>query len=72
LIQADGKAAVWVVDPAKKTVSQHAVTLLRYDPGTAIISDGLKDGDIVVTAGVQALRPGQEVRLLQTTADSQK
>jgi RND family efflux transporter MFP subunit len=72
LIQTDGKAAVWVVDPAKKTVAQHPVTLLRYDPGNAIISDGLKDGDIVVTAGVHALRPGQEVRLLQTTADNQK
>jgi hypothetical protein len=29
---------------------------------------GLRDGDLVVTAGVQALRPGQQVRLLETDA----
>jgi len=47
LTQADGQAAVWVVDPARVLVAQ-----------------GLETGDVVVTAGVQALRPGQKVRLL--------
>jgi hypothetical protein len=28
------------------------------------VSSGLTRGDVVVTAGVQALRPGQKVRLL--------
>ena len=28
------------------------------------VSDGLNPGDVVVTAGVQALHPGQQVRLL--------
>jgi hypothetical protein len=40
------------------------VELLRHDPGTVVISHGLDTGDIVVTAGVQALHPGQKVRLL--------
>ena len=30
------------------------------------ISGGLEGGEIVVTAGVQALHPGQKVRLLGT------
>ncbi len=56
--------AVWVVDPKNLTVSMRNVELLRHDPGTAIIAHGLDTGDIVVTAGVHALHPGQKVRLL--------
>ena len=40
------------------------IEMLRFDPGTVVVSGGLHAGDIVVTAGVQALHPGQEVRLL--------
>jgi membrane fusion protein, multidrug efflux system len=32
-----------------------------------VISQGLTPGDVVVTAGVQALHPGQKVRLLGAT-----
>jgi membrane fusion protein, multidrug efflux system len=40
------------------------VELLRHDPGTVVIAQGLESGDIVVTAGIQALHPGQQIRLL--------
>jgi multidrug efflux pump subunit AcrA (membrane-fusion protein) len=50
---------VWVVDPERKTVSLVPVTIGHYDTSSAVVSQGLKDGDLVVTAGVQALRPGQ-------------
>jgi membrane fusion protein, multidrug efflux system len=33
-----------------------------------VISQGLAPGDVVVTAGVQALHPGQKVRLLGATS----
>jgi hypothetical protein len=33
-----------------------------------VISQGLEPGDVVVTAGVQALHPGQKVRLLGATS----
>ncbi len=72
LTQSAGKPAVWVVDPVSKKVAARPVTILRYDATSAIVSGGLKDGEIVVTAGVQALRPGQEVRLLQASAGTQK
>jgi RND family efflux transporter MFP subunit len=71
LTQSEGKPAVWVVDPGKKTVSLFPVTIGHYDTSSAVVSQGLKDGDLVVTAGVQALRPGQEVRLLEAGADAQ-
>jgi membrane fusion protein, multidrug efflux system len=72
LTQSEGKPAVWVVDLEKKTVSLLPITVGHYDTSSIIVLDGLKDGDLVVTAGVQALRPGQQVRLLQTDAAVQK
>src|SRR5882757_302850 len=72
LTQSEGKPAVWIVDPEKKTVSLLPITVGHYDTSSIIVLDGLKDGDLIVTAGVQALRPGQQVRLLQTDAAVQK
>lgn len=64
LTEADGRAAVWIVDPKSLTVSLRTVDVLRYDPAAVVVSQGLEKGDVVVTAGVQTLRPGQKVRLL--------
>jgi RND family efflux transporter MFP subunit len=64
LTQANGRPAVWVVDPQSQTVSLRNVDVLRYDPANVIVSQGLETGEIVVTAGVQTLRPGQKVRLV--------
>ena len=64
LTQFNGQPAVWVVDPATLTVATRNVEVLRFDPATVTVSQGLDTGDIVVTAGVQALRPGQKIRLL--------
>ena len=64
LTEANGQPAVWVVDPQNKTVSLREVDVSRYDPGSVVISKGLENGEVVVTAGVQVLHPGQIVRLL--------
>ena len=64
LTRADHQPAVWVVDPRNQTVALRSVELVRHDAGHVVIGSGLEAGDIVVTAGVQALRPGQKVRLL--------
>jgi RND family efflux transporter MFP subunit len=66
LMRADGKAAVWVVDPATQTVSLRPVAVRTAGAESLLVESGLADGDIVVTAGVQALRPGQQVRLLES------
>ncbi|MBV9703841.1 MAG: efflux RND transporter periplasmic adaptor subunit [Methylobacteriaceae bacterium] len=64
LTQANGNPAVWIVDPQSETVSPRKVDVLRYDPAYVVVSQGLESGEIVVTAGVQSLHPGQKVRLL--------
>ena len=64
LTRADGQPAVWVVDDATETVNLRNIELARHDPARVVVAQGLEQGDIVVTAGVQALRPGQQVRLL--------
>ena len=68
LTSIDRQPAVWIVDPASLTVKLRNVTVQRFDPATAVISAGLEPGDVVVTAGVQALHPGQKVRLLGATS----
>ena len=64
LTRGQGQPAVWVVDPATETVGLRNIEVLRHDPGSVQVTQGLQTGDIVVTAGIQALRPGQQVRLL--------
>jgi RND family efflux transporter MFP subunit len=64
LTETGGRPAVWVVDPKNRTVSLRNVDVLRYDPAAVVISQGLETGEVVVTAGVQTLRPSQKVRLL--------
>ena len=64
LTELDRRPAVWVVDPSSLTVSLRNVEVLRQNPATVAISNGLAPGDVVVTAGVQALHPGQKTRLL--------
>lgn len=63
--RSDGKAAVWIVDPATGTVASRPIEIRSSDPNRVEVASGLKPGDVVVTAGVQALRPGQKVRLVE-------
>jgi multidrug efflux pump subunit AcrA (membrane-fusion protein) len=57
--------AVWVVDPATRSVALKTVIVARYETDRVIVSDGLAKGDIVVTAGVNRLRENQPVRLAE-------
>jgi multidrug efflux pump subunit AcrA (membrane-fusion protein) len=67
LTEFNGKPAVWLVDASSLTVSLRNVDVLRFDSGTVVVSHGLDTGEIVVTAGVQALHPSQKVRLLASS-----
>ncbi|MCO5091048.1 efflux RND transporter periplasmic adaptor subunit [Bosea sp. (in: a-proteobacteria)] len=64
LTQQGRSPAVWIVDPVKSTVSLRNVDVLRFDPDTVILSQGLEPGETIVSAGIQALHPGQRVRPL--------
>lgn len=66
LTAAEGRPAVWVVAPESQTVSLQSIDVLRFGVSEVVVAGGLQPDDIIVTAGVQALRPGQKVRLLQT------
>jgi RND family efflux transporter MFP subunit len=67
LVSANRDPAVWVVDPRSGEVSLRNVEVERFDLAQVIVLRGLEPGDVIVTAGVQALRPGQKVRLLGAT-----
>jgi RND family efflux transporter MFP subunit len=67
LTRQTNQPAVWIVDPATSTVALRNVEVLRFDPATVVVAHGLDTGDVIVTAGVQALHPGQKVRLLGST-----
>ncbi len=64
LTQVEGKPAVWVVDPKTSTVALRRVTVRSNDANVVMVAAGLNPGDVVVTAGVQVLRPGQKVSVL--------
>lgn len=65
IVRSERSAAVWIVDPKTQTVASRPVDVKRFDPDRVVVAGGLVPGDIVVIAGVQALRPGQKVRLLE-------
>jgi RND family efflux transporter MFP subunit len=65
LVRSEGKVAVWVVDPKQHTVALRTIAVRASDSNVVQVESGLNPGDVVVTAGAQALRPGQKVRLLE-------
>ncbi|WP_055137036.1 efflux RND transporter periplasmic adaptor subunit [Pseudomonas corrugata] len=60
--------AVWVLD-GEGRAQLRTVTVGRYLTGKVIISDGLKGGETVVTAGGQLLHPGVRVEIAENTHD---
>ncbi|QQP92940.1 efflux RND transporter periplasmic adaptor subunit (plasmid) [Skermanella sp. TT6] len=64
LTQSNRQPAVWIVDPASGTVALRNIDVDRFDLARVVVAQGLEPYDVVVTAGVQALRPGQQVRIL--------
>jgi RND family efflux transporter MFP subunit len=67
LFQKDGKPAVWLVDK-DRTVQLKPITVQRYQGDAVVVGDGLAQGDVVVTAGVQKLLPGQRVSVMEASA----
>ncbi|OCT22569.1 efflux RND transporter periplasmic adaptor subunit [Pseudomonas putida] len=62
LLERDGKTQVWVVDPQHKTVSTREVTLVERSERRVVLGAGVQPGERVVTAGVNSLKPGQQVK----------
>ncbi len=68
LFKAEGKPAIWIADPQSKAVSLRPVTVVRYEAGRVLLKDGLKTGELIVTAGSQMLWPGRIVDPVQEAA----
>lgn len=62
LRESRGETTVWVVEPGAMTVKPRAVKVVGAQGNDAVITGGLAPGDIVVTAGVHVLNPGQKVK----------
>ncbi|MBW7876903.1 MAG: efflux RND transporter periplasmic adaptor subunit [Candidatus Cloacimonetes bacterium] len=54
---------VYLVDVLNKTVHKKTVKLGKMMQGLPVITEGLKDGDILVTAGTSWLLDGQSIRV---------
>jgi len=64
IFQRGTQPAVWVVDRTTGTVELRPVTIARWRDDTAAISSGVKDGELIATAGVHKLETGQKVKPL--------
>ncbi|QXI15577.1 efflux RND transporter periplasmic adaptor subunit [Pseudomonas hamedanensis] len=63
LQEVEGKARIWVIDTQSKTVSPRDVTVISRTDSSVVLAGGVKDGERVVSAGVNSLKPGQSVKL---------
>ena len=68
IFQRGTQPAVWVVDKTTGAVELRAVTIARWRDDTATIASGVKDGELIATAGVHKLEAGQKVKPLQQAA----
>lgn len=56
-------SAVWVLDTATMTVRSQPVQVATADGNEVVIASGLRPGQLVVSAGVHVLSPGQKVTI---------
>jgi membrane fusion protein, multidrug efflux system len=56
---------VWVVDPKASTVNTRPVKLSAAHKNSVLVAEGVNEGDVIVTAGVNMLHTGQKVKLVQ-------
>jgi RND family efflux transporter MFP subunit len=60
-----GQPLVWVVDPKTSTVNTRPVKLAAAHKNTVLVAEGVNEGDVIVTAGVNMLHVGQKVKVVQ-------
>lgn len=68
IFQHGTRPAVWVVDKTTGTVELRSVQIARWRSDTAAILSGVKDGELIATAGVHKLESGQKVKPQQQAA----
>lgn len=68
VMQQQGQSAVWLVDTASMTVKAQPVVVAGADGNDVVVSSGLQPGQVVVTAGVHVLNPGQKMKFFKADA----
>ncbi|VVP29451.1 efflux RND transporter periplasmic adaptor subunit [Pseudomonas fluorescens] len=63
LQEADGKTRIWVIDTQTKTVNPRDVSVVSRGDNSVVLAGGVQNGERVVSAGVNSLKPGQSVKL---------
>jgi multidrug efflux system membrane fusion protein len=63
--------AVWVVTGNDSTLQLRQVTISSYTDQTSVVTAGLKDGDVVVLAGVHTVYAGQHVKPVRPLFDGE-
>lgn len=71
VFQSDGQATVWIWDQENETVTARPVRLSQIlTDGTAVVSSGLKAGEIILTAGIHSVKEGERVRLIPPVTET--
>jgi len=68
LADKDGKTFVWLIDPKAKTAKRREVKAGKLT-SRGMLVQGLEAGQWIATAGVHTLREGQQVRILDASAE---
>lgn len=68
IFQHGTRPAVWVVDKTTGAVELRPVQIARWRSDSAAILSGVADGELIATAGVHKLEPGQKVKPMQQQA----
>ncbi len=68
IFQQGTRPAVWVVDKATGAVELRPVIIARWRNDTAAIASGVRDGELIATAGVHKLEAGQKVKPMPQAA----
>lgn len=63
LYRYDDRPAVWIYEAKTGTVAVRTIEIDRYGFDDIVLKGGVEPGEAVVTAGIQFLRPGQQVAL---------
>ncbi|MBC7939259.1 MAG: efflux RND transporter periplasmic adaptor subunit, partial [Chitinophagaceae bacterium] len=65
VMRQEGRTAVWLVDRDSMTVRVQPVAVAGADGNSVVVASGLTPGQVVVTAGVHVLSPGQKVKFFE-------
>lgn len=68
VLEVRGQTSVWLLDTTSMSVKPQPIVVAGADGNEVVVAAGLAPGQVVVTAGVHTLTPGQKVKLFTAAA----